>query len=543
MKDASTSVRCSDADAGAPGAGPVRDVVGTEQHDPAPRLAERPTARPGTTAAIDPAEALAVLRALGQSKPPRHVYVDFDFTLCGQSSTDLFLAQARPAALYLPLFRLLGAVLRMVLPAGAARRWVDPLRLWIGLLLCPWMIMSFRRRAQSLFRAYRNQRLVTALDAISVQRITIVSFGCDFVLRTLLRGSRLEAARLVAPGLHRMVRDRRAGKLAMLRRAGAMPDPARDLAITDCDRDDADLLAYLRHGFLVRWPPCARPNPMAMAYIPFAYTARVKRSPGFLVKQILLEELPIVLLLFGLAALPGDGRVLLALVLLFLSYMTVYEIGYADNDRVGERSEAAPKLSPQFPAYRDYVHPLSAWVWSLLFAVVALAVMGEAGRAAAYARAGFAVPDTAIHEFAVLLSGWMGCVLLGALLFAGFNRATLFWRVFLYLSLQTGKMLSPLIFFPLGPAGAVLFMAHLVRMWAPYAIRRCGGDFERTSSQFIRLAFFLSFLPLVAFAAGDLSILLGWEVAVMLAFCTLRSGPELRRILTRSRTTDDPAQL
>jgi len=37
---------------------------------------------------------------------------------------------------------------------------------------------------------------------------------------------------------------------------------------------------------------------------PFYYTARIKRTPGFLIKQIFLEEFPIVLLVFGIFAVP-----------------------------------------------------------------------------------------------------------------------------------------------------------------------------------------------------------------------------------------------
>ena len=81
---------------------------------------------------------------------------------------------------------------------------------------------------------------------------------------------------------------------------------------------------------------------------PFYYTAKIKRAPGFLIKQVFLEEFWIVLLAFGIFVLPLNLTVFALLILLFCAMLSVYEIGYAQNDRVGQRKEANPKLSQNF---------------------------------------------------------------------------------------------------------------------------------------------------------------------------------------------------
>ncbi len=478
---------------------------------------------------IDPDMAISELESIVGDSKDRRFFVDFDFTLCGQSSVDIFLAQASPASLYMPIFKAFAFILRGLLRRRSAKHWHDPARVAIALLICPWLVVTFRKQAEKLFATYQNRQLIGALDDVPVEKIVIVTFGLEFIVKALLAGTRLKDAQLVAPSLFSAARYRRIGKLEVLRRANIAIDPDRDVVITDCDKDDADILAYVQNPYFIEWPACAEPNPINAAYIPFYYLARIKRSPGFLVKQVFLDEMVVVLLLFSLVFIPGDWTVPASLVLFFLSYLVVYEIGYADNDLVGYRREAAPKLSARFYETMGYVNARAAWVWSLVFAFCGVAILSDGVRAGIYARAGMAVPDSRLLEIGLLLLGWMVCVVIGYLLFRGFNRAPLFWRVYLYIPLQISKLLSPVIFFALTPVAAVLFMAHLVRMWAPYAIRRCGGDIEATSSQTIRLAFFLAFLPLLVVLEGNATFLWNWEVAVIGAFCLLRAIPELRR--------------
>src|SRR5690606_9841462 len=84
-------------------------------------------------------------------------------------------------------------------------------------------------------------------------------------------------------------------------------------------------------------------------YVPFDYTARVKRSPAFVVKQIFLEELAVVLLATAFLQPFGVG-VWAGAILLFVAFLVVYEAGYAENDRVGRRIELEPKLAPGYDA-------------------------------------------------------------------------------------------------------------------------------------------------------------------------------------------------
>lgn len=69
-------------------------------------------------------------------------------------------------------------------------------------------------------------------------------------------------------------------------------------------------------------------------------------------KQVFLEELPVILIMFAALHGPSIVPVFIFLVMIFVSYLLVYEIGYAQNDTIGERTEAQPKLSEAYYAHR-----------------------------------------------------------------------------------------------------------------------------------------------------------------------------------------------
>jgi len=304
-----------------------------------------------------------LMRDVAHLGPDGRIYVDFDHSLFLWNSTEAFLNEARPAGILAPLLKVVsGLVPWNRLSRNGYFVWRDTVRILMVLLFAPWTIGQFRKAAPSIYARERNVELEAILDGIDPHRIVIVSFGLHWIIRSLLSGSRFEHAVIVAPNLARMAAARRKGKIALLARAGYSVNPDADIVVTDSAKDDADLLAAVRQGHLIEWPAANSSPAHASVYFPFFYTARIKRTPDFLVKQVFLEELPVVLIMF--ASLHGASIVptLLCLGLLFVSYTLVYEIGYAENDRVGEAQEADPRLSKAFFAFRSYRLEPDVWI-------------------------------------------------------------------------------------------------------------------------------------------------------------------------------------
>ena len=262
---------------------------------------------------------------------------------------------------------------------------------------------------------------------------------------------------------------------------------------------------------------------------PFYYTAKIKRTPGFLIKQVFLEEFWIVLLAFGIFVLPLDLTVFASLILLFCAMLSVYEIGYAQNDRIGQRKEANPKLSQSFEDLGEFVIAPYAWLWAIVFTTIGVFVLGEAPQMTALERLGLEQLGTGLTGDAAMIAIWLGLIALSQIVFAVFNHAPLFWRVYLYVPLHVSKYFAPAIFFATGLVGMLFLAAHIVRTWSLYAIRRADGDMEFVASQFIRLVFVILMLVLISVVQPADQIWSAWQTWLILAFCVFRAAPELLR--------------
>ncbi len=462
----------------------------------------------------------------------RRIFVDFDHTLFLWNSTEAFIDTCRPSFIMAPMLKLLGALAPWKL-AGARGYfvWRDVVRLFFVLVLTPWTAWSFTRRAPAIFAAHLNRRLDNALSAAGPGEIIIVTFGVDFVVRALLRQSRYESVRVIAPSIWSMAGARRRGKTHMLRRKGFILT-TDDVVITDSAVDDADMLAAAGYPLVRQWPDEINKSALARAYVPLYYTAKVKRTPGFLVKQVFLEEMLVVLLMFAPVAGLFGLQALAALAGLFIAYMLVYEIGYAENDRIGATRETAPRLSDAYDTHKDYPLEPSAWIWAAAITAAAMALMPEATRADALARLGLAGFEPGLlMSIALLAAVWMAALIVARAAFWLFNHVQLAWRVFAYVPLHVTKYFSPVLLLPLHPAGAALGLAQIVRTWSMYAIRRAGGDEHRLSSQMVRLTFFA--------LAGAMMAMMGalspheWGLFALIAvFCIVRALPEMRRKMT-----------
>ncbi len=296
-----------------------------------------------------------------------HVYLDFDYTLFRSSSTEEFLNTGKPAFLAALALR----VLRGFQPWTFGARthtgfvWRDPIRIWMIILLMPWTVWLFRKRAPALFEQYKNQSVIDALSGVPADRITIVSVGLK-VNASYGRCSSEVACRMRAgsavPRPARRRCGRWQGKLHQLRELGIAPNRNRDVVVSD-SLDDADLLSSVDNAFLIDPDLTGVQGAFEDVYVPFYYTARVKRSTGFVVKQIFLEELIVILLATAFFQ-PFSRRLAIAAAF-FIAFLRVYEIGYAEIDRTVHisavwESRSSPKTTTRI---RHTSPEAEAWHW------------------------------------------------------------------------------------------------------------------------------------------------------------------------------------
>jgi len=209
--------------------------------------------------------------------------------------------------------------------------------------------------------------------------------------------------------------------------------------------------------------------------------------------------------------------------------ISVYEIGYAENDRVGQRKEDNPKLTEAFEGLGPFVLAPYAWIWAILFTVLGVVILSPEAQMKALAGLDLSEHGTGLQGDGIMIAIWLGLVALSQLIFAVFNHAPLVWRVFIYVPLHVSKYLAPAVFFASGLVGMALLGAHIVRTWSLYAIRRAGGDMDFLSSQLIRLVFIILLLGLFSTVLPMETVWSAWQTWLVLAFCVIRAAPEVLR--------------
>lgn len=389
------------------------------------------------------------------------VYCDFDYTLFRSNSTELFIANCKPAI----VVAVLDFLVRRCLPWRLTRlhHWfrVRDYACCLALLvLTPWNFRRWRRIAPALFEQYASPGMRKALQAISVDRLSIISFGMAFIIRALLRDSRWHSVPLVATTLRPRSSLLVSGKRAILDDAVGADAVARAAFITD-SLDDADLLAAVETGILIE-----PQGPLFLAaehlYLPLRYTARAKYTRSYVLDQVVLVEFTLLVISIcrSVDELP---EVLLAAGSLFLSLMCVYEIGYFENDIKATRLEESPRVTAAVERYRSYPIEPGAWVWASMLAGLGVATMFVSGMIVSKAQAVGA------------LLAWAAAMVTLRLTFRLYNGPDLVRRLYLYPLLQALKFLPILVLMPPTEIGTMAILCQVATMWAIYLTYRLEG--------------------------------------------------------------------
>jgi len=245
-------------------------------------------------------------------------------------------------------------------------------------------------------------------------------------------------------------------------------------------------------------------------YLPGQYLSRVKR-PGtrYIVRGIVQEDFALwVLSSIGLALFPFLH--LVGLALLAISFWSIYELGYVDNDRIAARYEADPKLSAAFHEAPVATPRVLPWIWASASGAPAIALLRWPEQP---------LPGDFATWAAVLLAthGWF-------LMYNRFDKGTRVW-MFAGLQFARGAAFTTLVAIPL--VGTIAIGAHVLAKWVPYCFYRLGGrDWPDAPVHLIRLLFFAVLVPLLG-AAHGFAALLSWTTLGLLAWMVFRARTEI----------------
>lgn len=468
----------------------------TDRPSPAAEVADSDAARYAAT----PAAALAAIATHDGS-----VLVDLDETLYLRNSTEDYLDSAWPGPLALLLLRLLDALKPWRWSGGETTR--DVWRVRLVSLLLPWTRARWQRRVDELATRYANRPLLAALQA-RAEAPVVVTVGFRGIVTPLIEAMGLSGRRVVA--CDPTFADRRRGKRAMATQALGDALLRRALLVTD-SLQDLPLLQVCARGLHTVWPEARYRRALSGVYLPGQYLSQVKR-PGerYILRGILQEDFAFwVLSSITLAAVPATH--LLGLLLLLVSFWAIYERGYVDNDLIGAKHEADPRLSDAFYAAPVATPRWQPWIWA--------GVVGALGIAALR----WPAPPTALDA-----AIWAAVLLATYAVFVVYNRLDKPTRVWVFPALQFARTAAFAALVPITVIGAAALAAHVIARWIPYYVYRLGGNQWPDRNIFpIRLLFFVLIALMLAIAEGY-ALLLSASALMLLGWNLFRARHEIK---------------
>lgn len=200
----------------------------------------------------------------------------------------------------------------------------------------------------------------------------------------------------------------------------------------------------------------------------------------------------------------------MGLFLLFLSLMTLYEIGYHENDTRGVRYESNPRISAQAQqGFEDYRIGWRGWVWSSGFGVTGISLLLCGTNA-------FTLETLASDSLR-----WLGALVILRIVFWLFNNLKTRRRIFCFPLLHTIKNFAYTALLPLTPLGLLLLGSQVMIQTLTYNIYRHGGDISHFNRQGYRLLLFLLALSTTGWLAGGFAF--GWRGGLIVAWLLWRT--------------------
>lgn len=482
-----------------------------------------------THKAIDSsARAIESIQAAAAENP---IILDFDETLFLRHSTTEYLNTISPRPLG-AVYLLAASVIKpwRWLPA----RWADKniSRDWVlaalATLLFPWSLLVWRAKAQRLAQAHWNDQLIAAIAQNPNARVIVTTNGFSWIVNPLLKHLPSEVthqveSEAVACRFWQGLADREKGSLDRMTKVLDQPEIARAVLVTAKAQKNTALLAAVKTPCQVQWPEAEFIPAMADVYVPLVYSERVK-NPGrsHVMKRVIAGHWVFLVIAFSFLS---DHFLLnaIGLLLLTFSYWCIYEIGYWENDTIGERYESKPVLSKRFEQYKDRLRldTPAPWCWAMGLAVPALVLL----EASNFDQTALAAVEIAAHQWQILAFNstlWFCFLIAVRATFWLYNQFNEEARIWIYPLLQTQKLFGFAMLVSTNAVGVVLLLSLAVSRWLHYTIYRCGGDRNQFPLNACCLVLYILGFSATTLSSLDPLELLTWQAGVAFFYCLSR---------------------
>lgn len=220
---------------------------------------------------------------------------------------------------------------------------------------------------------------------------------------------------------------------------------------------------------------CAHPSRPGRRFLPFEYTAKVKRpTEHYLLHGVIGYDL----IVTALAYAPLSARpvwLVACLAIYIAAFFATYEIGYFENDRVAAARETTPTQSLSFADESSRFSPVAGWIWGLTLGAAGAALQSFIQINGPLVPADPSLPVAFTANWGLITT----LQVVTRLAFYGFNHSDPASRLTAMLVMQLARVLGYALLFSISLVGAALCVSHALARWAAYAAYRAGGDRRR----------------------------------------------------------------
>ena len=479
--------------------------------------------------------------SIRHAPPATTVIIDLDETLFLRNSTAEYLNTIQPQLLGLLVLKFLNLVKPWKwLPhsfRGSANR--DWLLVVVMTCLFPWTIFLWPGRAKRLARDHCNQDLMQALNQNKNISIVIATLGFSLIVNPIIQSFPLPSKQIISCRFWQGFKDRTKGKLRMVQEVLSPKQIAQSIVITD-SVDDLPLLKQVAIPCLVIWPLSQYASPMNNIYLPLLYLGKVKRAgQNYFLKSVLAEDFPLLLLAFTW----GVNNPLwhsLGILLLLVSFWCIYELGYYENDVVGEKYEEKPVLSEKYLSSKSSpirVISWQAWIWAVGLGSIGVVALDIGLGLVPLANDGLVATSHQLFKLNILpLAYWTGFLIFSRFCFWIYNYCNKQTRIWLYFLIQSCRYYGFAAVTPINFIGASLLSSNILSRSMLYILYRyAGGNRSDWPAQipdkFLRLLIFIALLATITIGVNSFAAFRTWQAGVILLWLIVRGTSQIKAVI------------
>ena len=273
-------------------------------------------------------------------------------------------------------------------------------------------------------------------------------------------------------------------------------------------------------------------------YIPFFYSEKIKRpKKKFFLSTVLGEDFFILLLAFIYNS-THFWQNAIGLFFLQISFWCIYELGYIENDIIGDKFEDHAVLSDNYSSYKYKFSFWQAWLWSLALSAIGIITVKDIGINSNYLNLALFSANQHLIELASSCLLWMVSLLVLRFVFYVYNQINKQSRIWFYSLLQAFRYCIYLVLFTTNTIGLILLVTKVITRSIQYILYRyIGGSSSKWPADFPRYFYcLLIFMLIVCITAANernVFLILNYQVLAIAIFCIARGYKQFRRVFSQ----------